>query len=100
MVRLRAAAPTARVELSVAEAVPAPLPVELTHAVLRVGYGSVGMRERVEALGGVPPAGPGEQGGWVVRANLPVVVESASLLKDDGQAVPPWISNTVTGARD
>jgi signal transduction histidine kinase len=37
----------------------------------RGGYGLVGMRERVEALGGTLRAGPGPAGGWVVQAELP-----------------------------
>jgi signal transduction histidine kinase len=36
------------------------------------GYGLVGMRERVEALGGRLHAGSGPAGGWVVRAEVPV----------------------------
>jgi signal transduction histidine kinase len=36
----------------------------------RRGYGLVGMRERVEALGGTLYAGPGESAGWMVRAVL------------------------------
>ncbi|GAA4488175.1 histidine kinase [Actinoallomurus oryzae] len=36
------------------------------------GYGLVGMRERVEALGGTLVAGPGAEVGWSVRATLPV----------------------------
>lgn len=38
----------------------------------RRGYGLVGMRERVEALGGTLYAGPGENADWVVRAVVPV----------------------------
>jgi signal transduction histidine kinase len=37
------------------------------------GYGLVGMRERVEALGGELRAGPLPGAGWTVRASLPVV---------------------------
>lgn len=36
------------------------------------GFGLLGMRERVEALGGALSAGPGPAGGWTVRAELPV----------------------------
>lgn len=35
------------------------------------GYGIVGMRERVEALGGTLSAGPGPDGGWRVHGTLP-----------------------------
>ncbi|MFL6122714.1 sensor histidine kinase [Actinophytocola sp.] len=38
----------------------------------RGGYGLVGMRERVEALGGTLFAGPCDGPGWTVRARLPV----------------------------
>ena len=41
------------------------------------GYGLVGMRERVEALGGRLHAGAGPAGGWVVRAEVPVPAGSA-----------------------
>lgn len=36
------------------------------------GYGLVGMRERVEALGGAVHAGPLAGAGWAVRASLPI----------------------------
>ncbi|MFC9926624.1 sensor histidine kinase [Streptomyces sp. NPDC127190] len=36
------------------------------------GYGLIGMRERVEAIDGRLSAGPGQDGGWSVRATLPV----------------------------
>ncbi|MBA8957637.1 sensor histidine kinase [Actinomadura namibiensis] len=42
------------------------------HARHRGGYGLVGMRERVESLGGTLSAGPGPGAGWSVRAVLPV----------------------------
>ena len=38
----------------------------------RGGYGLIGMRERVEALGGTLRAGPRPGAGWSVRATLPV----------------------------
>ncbi|MFI0445006.1 sensor histidine kinase [Actinomadura sp. 6N118] len=38
----------------------------------RGGYGLIGMRERVETLGGSLRAGPRPDGGWSVRATLPV----------------------------
>ena len=36
------------------------------------GHGLIGMRERVEALGGTLAAGPGPDAGWAVRATLPL----------------------------
>ncbi|GAA3113319.1 sensor histidine kinase [Streptosporangium carneum] len=41
---------------------------------LRGGYGLVGMRERLEALGGTLRAGPRPGAGWSVRATVPVPV--------------------------
>ncbi|KAA9129647.1 sensor histidine kinase [Marinihelvus fidelis] len=38
----------------------------------RQGHGLVGMRERVEMLGGTVAAGPAEDGGFEVRATLPL----------------------------
>jgi signal transduction histidine kinase len=42
------------------------------------GAGLVGMRERVSVLGGELEAGPTVDGGWRVRAHLPLAVGSAS----------------------
>lgn len=36
------------------------------------GYGLIGMRERIEALGGHLSAGPGRDTGWSVHATLPI----------------------------
>ncbi|MGH9129456.1 MAG: sensor histidine kinase [Acidimicrobiales bacterium] len=43
-----------------------------TGSVMGAGYGLVGMRERVEALGGRLDAGRGSTGGWQVQATLPL----------------------------
>lgn len=44
---------------------------------LRGGYGLIGMRERVEALGGTLHAGPRPGNGWSVVAALPIPVQDA-----------------------
>ena len=41
------------------------------------GFGLVGVRERVEALGGTSSAGP-RSGGWAVRAEVPVLAPTTS----------------------
>ncbi|GAA1597130.1 MULTISPECIES: sensor histidine kinase [Kribbella] len=38
----------------------------------RAGYGLIGLRERVEALGGTLEAGPGKATGWAVSASVPL----------------------------
>ncbi|MFD9195322.1 sensor histidine kinase [Streptomyces phaeochromogenes] len=47
------------------------------------GYGIVGMRERIELLGGDLQAGPRPGGGWRVRASVPLRIE------DNGGAAAP-----------
>jgi signal transduction histidine kinase len=47
-------------------------PVATRPARVPGGYGLIGMRERVEALGGRLHAGPLASTGWAVRASLPV----------------------------
>ncbi|WP_245560425.1 sensor histidine kinase [Actinopolyspora halophila] len=41
------------------------------------GYGLVGMRERIELLGGTLSAGPAPRGGWQVEARLPLTESEA-----------------------
>jgi signal transduction histidine kinase len=41
------------------------------------GHGLVGMRERAHLYGGIVEAGPCHDGGFVVRARLPVKVDAA-----------------------
>jgi signal transduction histidine kinase len=41
----------------------------------RQGYGLVGLTERVKTVGGRVTAGPGIDGGWVVDAALPLMME-------------------------
>ena len=43
----------------------------MLHAPVASGYGLVGMRERVDALGGSFAAGPVDGDRWTLRASLP-----------------------------
>jgi signal transduction histidine kinase len=57
----------------------APQPVAARPSRFSGGYGLVGMRERVEALGGEVRTGPRPQSaGWAVRASLPLPARGAS----------------------
>ncbi len=42
------------------------------------GFGLLGLRERVEALGGTLQARPAEQDGWQLTATIPAASESAA----------------------
>jgi signal transduction histidine kinase len=56
------------ITVEVTDDAPPASPARFPHA---GGYGLVGMRERVEALGGTLSAGPGPVAGWSVLAALP-----------------------------
>ena len=57
-----------KLELEVSDDGPGPS----TNGAERSGHGLVGMRERVASLGGELHTGPGPEGGFVVRASLPL----------------------------
>ncbi|MER5452461.1 histidine kinase [Streptomyces sp. NPDC002766] len=42
------------------------------------GFGVIGMRERIELLGGILEAGPRPEGGWRVRASVPVSIDESA----------------------
>ena len=67
-VRFRMGLDGARFELAVEN--------RMLHRAADTGYGLIGMRERVEALGGTFAAGPTPQGTWLVHAVLPVSGEA------------------------
>ncbi|WP_222844006.1 sensor histidine kinase, partial [Cellulosimicrobium sp. CUA-896] len=50
----------------------APAPSPLAEPALSAGTGLLTMRERAEGLGGTLEAGPVPDGGWTVRARVPV----------------------------
>ncbi|PZR52155.1 two-component sensor histidine kinase [Xylanimonas oleitrophica] len=70
---LRLARPGTDVELEVRNAAPDGAPPQ-GEAALSGGTGLLGMRERAEALGGGLVAGPAADGGWSVRARIPLRV--------------------------
>jgi signal transduction histidine kinase len=41
------------------------------------GFGLVGMRERAALYGGTATAGPGQAGGWGVKATIPIIQRGA-----------------------
>ncbi|WP_246203384.1 sensor histidine kinase [Streptomyces tailanensis] len=55
------------------------------------GYGLIGLRERVEAVGGSLTAGPADDGGWWLIAHFPVLMESAldGAERSAGLVAPP-----------
>jgi signal transduction histidine kinase len=61
-----------QVNVEVTNDAPAALTRPTRHPWPASGYGLVGMRERVEALGGKLHAGPRPGAGWAVQASLPV----------------------------
>lgn len=65
LVRIAMGHPAGTVELTVEN--------RMLHDAADTGYGLVGMRERVGALGGTFRAGPDGNGQWIVHAQLPVV---------------------------
>ena len=61
-----------RVTVEVTDDAPGAAPARTWPASSTGGHGLIGMRERVEALGGALHAGPVPDGGWAVRATLPL----------------------------
>nr|WP_247198705.1 ATP-binding protein [Streptomyces sp. LBUM 1477] len=53
----------------------------------RGGYGLIGLRERVEAVGGSLTAGPADDGGWWLIAHFPVL-EDAPPASTEKSAAP------------
>jgi signal transduction histidine kinase len=68
-VSVRVTQSPAGVTVAVTDDAPSPRPPRL--GARAGGFGLVGMRERVEALGGQLQAGPREPHGWAVVARLP-----------------------------
>jgi signal transduction histidine kinase len=62
-------------ELSIANGPASPLTT--VNGVAPGGHGLIGMRERVRLFGGSFGAGPSEDGGFLVRATLPLSEEPA-----------------------
>ena len=60
------------VEVEVDNAVPAGGPASSAPRFARSGFGIIGLRERVQLLGGSITAGPAPGGRWSLRASLPL----------------------------
>ncbi|CAM2976703.1 sensor histidine kinase [Actinomyces slackii] len=71
-VRVELTARDGLAELSVVNGAPASRTPSATASPARRGFGLVAMRERVEAAGGGLVAGPEPDGGWLMRATLPL----------------------------
>lgn len=61
------------------------------------GHGLTGMRERATAYGGTLVAGPGECGGFVVSAHLPLPPGASTAGDGDGFGVPEAARRAVVG---
>ena len=58
------------------------------------GYGLLGMRERIDAVGGTVTAGPQVGGGFAVQARVPLSVKSTNSIVDSTVAQPPVFEAT------
>jgi signal transduction histidine kinase len=54
----------------------------------RGGYGLIGLRERVEAVGGSLTAGPADDGGWWLIAHFPVLADAPPASTEKSAAAP------------
>ncbi|MFF5360189.1 sensor histidine kinase [Streptomyces scabiei] len=54
----------------------------------RGGYGLIGLRERVEAVGGSLTAGPADDGGWWLIAHFPVLADTPPASTEKSAAAP------------
>jgi signal transduction histidine kinase len=74
-VRVAIAHDPGQVDIEITDDAPGPAP---HHPRMASGHGLVGMRERVEALGGQLRAGPRPPAGWAVHASVPVATPGRS----------------------